>query len=146
MQMEELTRIAKSFREAFETVGRSFNFGFFPYFPEGCCTWASIFIGNFLKEEHNLQAKRVFSKSNHEWTFVNNYIVDITADQFCNSISSVIVEKESKWHSQLGILEIDDYFPVSQYDMSHEKYKVSDIYKTIKFKVLETLGTDPLHD
>ena len=138
---KELTRIAVAFREAFETVGRNFDIGFFPGFPHGCCTWASIFIGNFLKEERCLLVRRVFSESNHEWTLAKGFIIDITSDQFDDSSESVIVAKESTWHNNLTIREIVEYSPPANYDLPHQKYKISDIYNSVKSKVINTLET-----
>ena len=144
MQIKDLTKIAKAFREAFETIGRSYGFGFFPSFPEGCCTWASIFVGNFLIEEYGLCPLRTHSDSlhsgiSHEWVLLEGIIIDITADQFDDSAGSVIVKKESAWHKKLKVSEISYYSQVSKYDNPHEPHKVSDIYKSIKSRVLKSL-------
>lgn len=145
MRKKEIIQIAKAFRDAFETVGRSYGYPF-SIFPTECCTWASIFIGNFLIEEYGLCPQRVYSAlhpsppaSKHEWTLLDNIIIDITADQFEDSSDSVIVKKESTWHGKLEGSEVCDYSKVSKYDMPHHSHKISDIYKSIKSKVLKSL-------
>lgn len=131
MERNDLVQIANAFRKAFETVGRGQKFGNFPHFPEGCCSWASLFIGNFLIEEYGLRPQKVYSAlrhsgSKHEWVLLDGIIIDITADQFDDALGSVIVEPESQWHVKFKASEISDYLPVSKYDINDQQ-KISGI-------------------
>lgn len=144
MHKEDLLRLGRAFRKAFETVGRSQSFGAFPHFPNGCCTWASIFIGNFLINEYDLSPKRVYSawhpsSSQHEWVLLSGTIIDITADQFDDAPAPIIVRNDSEWHAQFRDSKISDYLPVSKYDIRGNTQKVSDIYELIISEVKELL-------
>lgn len=64
-------------------------------FPSGCCRDSSIIIGEILKD---FRAKNVYlcrkeidDKLSHSWIEFDNWIIDITADQFGLEFSSVIV-------------------------------------------------------
>ena len=136
LKRNDLVQIAKAFRKAFETVGRDQKFGNFPDFPEGCCSWASLFIGNFLIEEYGLRPQKVYSAlhhsgDKHEWVLLDGVIIDITADQFDDAPGSVIVELKSQWHATFKDSEIGNYLPVSRYDINDQQ-NISDIYKKNK--------------
>lgn len=143
---EYLTQLAKAFREAFEVSDLSKAPGFLKNFPSGCCSWATIFIGHYLKNECGLSPKRILSAHHmsggqHEWLIVNDIIIDITADQFDDAPNSVIVETDSEWHAKLQGGERSSLRPVSDYDeiTCEDKQKASEVYTTIVTKVHELL-------
>lgn len=148
--IEYLTQLAKVFREAFDDADLSQALGFLPNFPSGCCSWASIFIGHYLKNECGLSPQRIHSARHinggqHEWLILNGIIIDITADQFDDAPSPVIVETDSEWHAQLQGGEKSDLRPVSDYDdemIYMDKQKPSEVYEMIVTKVGELLKAE----
>lgn len=146
--IEYLTQLAKAFKKAFDDSDLSQAPGFLQNFPSGCCSWATIFIGHYLKYECGLSLKRIHSArringDQHEWLIVNGIIIDITADQFDDAPSPVIVETDSEWHAQLQGGEISDLRPVSDYDeiMCMNKQKPSEAYEMIAIRVRDILKT-----
>ena len=148
--IEYITQLAKAFRKAFDDYDLSHSPGFLPNFPSGCCSWASLFIGHYLKSEFSLSPKRIISARHtnggqHEWLMLNDVIIDITADQFDDAPSPVIVETSSEWHARFQGGEIIDLRPVSDYDNEMiylDKQKPSDVYGMIVTKVREILNAD----
>ena len=82
----------------------------FEFFPEGCCEYTTLFLGNYLISEGLCDADRItFPQNNydptgtesHTWLILDDYlIVDITADQYSEVNEKVIVTDYSKFHSQ----------------------------------------------
>jgi hypothetical protein len=151
IQTEKLIQIAKAFRDAFETVGRSYNCEPFPSFPEGCCLWASLFIGQFLLDEYNLSPQRVCAQCHldsdapgHHWIEVENIIIDITADQIKDDyqLPKEIVcdvgdsEWHNRWESKNTYLLFNGFLEYDKIALKNGENKISDIYKSIKSEVL----------
>jgi len=148
--IKNLTRLANAFRNAFEIADLSQSPGFLPNFPSGCCSWASLFIGHYLRSECSISPQRIISARHtnggqHEWLILNGIIIDITADQFDDAPSPVIVETNSEWHARFQGGEISDLLPVSDYDnelIYLDKQKPSDVYEMIVTKVREISKAD----
>ncbi len=114
MNIVELRKIALAFRKSFESADLRQAPGNLPYFPDGCCTCASLFIATFLRDKYGLNFKRIDSGhrngSPHEWIEIDGIIVDITADQYKDSSSAVIVKEKSSWHSNFKGCQISDKY------------------------------------
>ena len=77
-------------------------------FPAGCCGDTTDLIGLYLLKYHGLDSEYVcgqglerHSTKSHAWLVCQEYIIDITADQFNNlgyELPSVIIEKHSPFH------------------------------------------------
>ena len=135
--------LAMHFRKAFEDIDLNKTAGFLPSFPDGCCPWASRFIGQFLLDEYKLSPQHVYAQchpdengSGHEWIEVENIIVDITADQFNedgSQLPKVIVctVNSSKWHNRWENISKDSSFDgFLKYDeiaIKSNKIKYTDI-------------------
>ncbi len=144
-----LLKLAHEFRQAFETVDLSRAPGLLPHFPHGCCMWATIFIGNFLQDEYGLSAQHVgadhrrIDGNNHEWVMVNGISIDITADQYLDAPSGIIVESNSQWHKGWPVSEVKDVKSIYEYDhiVSQRNQLPSEIYSVIKLRVRDALAS-----
>lgn len=71
------------------------NTSLFKDFPFGCCRDSSIIIGEILKDvgvnNVYLCRKEIDDKPSHTWIEFDNWIIDITADQFGLEFSTIIV-------------------------------------------------------
>ncbi|MCP4321928.1 MAG: hypothetical protein GY951_04155 [Psychromonas sp.] len=77
-------------------------------FPLGCCADTTHLLGLFLKQRYNKSSQYVTAyglgdreNQSHTWLICDEFIIDITADQFNNKgydVMKVIVEKESLFH------------------------------------------------
>ncbi len=86
----------------------------FKNFPKGSCGVTSILLGIYLHElgygplycvrgrgiiiNDSHKRKGYTGFQTHSWLEKDNTIIDITADQFSDIKSSVIVIKDKKWH------------------------------------------------
>jgi len=148
-----LLKLACEFRRAFETVDLSRAPGVLPHFPRGCCGWATIFIGNFLQEEYGLLAQHVgadhrqIDGNSHEWLMVNGISIDITADQYPDAPSGIIVESDSQWHKGWPVSEVKDVKSIAECDkiVSHRDQLPSEIYGVIKSRVRDAITSQYYH-
>ena len=83
-------------------------------FPAGACGDASYLLGAYLADcgEAGFQyvcGERAAINANmwtsHAWLSRSGLVVDITADQFLDAPSAVIVERNSVWH---GTFQVED--------------------------------------
>ncbi|MBU2911869.1 hypothetical protein [Vibrio splendidus] len=84
------------------------SFYFSSGFPSGCCGDATDLLGLYLLKYHGLESDYVCgqglgdnSNQTHAWLVCQDYIIDITADQFNNDgyeLPSVIIDKQSPFH------------------------------------------------
>jgi hypothetical protein len=68
----------------------------FKEFPIGCCRDASILMGIFFSNiglENLIYCRSTFDngRKSHAWLEYKNFIIDITASQFCNAYDEIIV-------------------------------------------------------
>lgn len=137
-EVERIAREATAFRRAFESADLSDAPGFLPHFPEGCCSWATWFLGHYLATERGYRASSVAghrmgaeSSDSHQWLLVNGVVVDITADQFFDSPATVIVERESTWHSTWETTAPEDLPTPEQWDRVGSNTLPSTVYKRL---------------
>ena len=78
-------------------------------FPHGACGWSSLLLGAVLKDKgHNgfiyvcgeRPSHDPSKTTSHAWLERGSLIIDITADQFSDSITLVVVTHESQWHTK----------------------------------------------
>lgn len=105
---------AQFLRDALEELrGPSYSdeVGLFHEFPDGCCDYASAYLGRYLIREQiclptEIEAPAANTTENHQgyghtWLRIGKTLhVDITADQFSNANKPVIVISESQFHSE----------------------------------------------
>lgn len=115
---DTLRELAIAFRQALEdhlaANDMSINTDFFgdptSKFPKRCCKGSALIFGQFLIESLGMQGVEFVNGSfdgygSHGWTEVNNHAVDLTADQFGDQFSKVIVTltKESAFHTGIKL-------------------------------------------
>lgn len=79
-------------------------------FPRECCNHACNLLGVFLAEQGFSNINRIYGGrpvktdgyGGHVWLEVEGFIVDITAYQFDEVETPVIVTAESEWHNRLN--------------------------------------------
>jgi len=116
-EIKDIENIARKVRAAIEeeiATSKYTNDIELQSFPRGSCEVATVILGLFLIQagyektiQHAGLRRNINGSENyHVWLFVNDQIiVDITADQFQECTSKIIVETRSKLH---------DSFPVYQ--------------------------------
>lgn len=140
MSEKSVQEIAQLFREAFLFVDLSGAFGNLPYFPKGCCSWATWFLGHYLKFENGLEPVEIQGTrlsrdgmQNHAWLEVSGLTVDITSDQFEDCASPIYGVVNSLWHQTWKRVHQVDIFEVERLDRAN--IKPSEIYKRIHTQV-----------
>lgn len=95
MGYDLIIQLASEFRRALETVAAKGEYGrlsLFTHFPDGCCTYTSDLLAEYLIE-NGIQRERIQvlnSKASkgydtHCWLMIDDmYYLDITGDQFSN--------------------------------------------------------------
>ncbi|HJV66376.1 MAG TPA: hypothetical protein VJ550_11625 [Geomonas sp.] len=71
-------------------------------FPEGACGDASLLLAKYLQEKRCGLAHYVLGERGglrHAWLQLQDFIIDITADQFADQAAGVIVTNDSAWHA-----------------------------------------------
>jgi len=104
---EEIYRIAFRLRKAIELTPTDGLPSTFSSFPRGACGDASLILGAYLADkgfpgfvyvtgERGEQDSGTWSS--HAWLEADGLVADITADQFQDAPSKVIVAQPSLWH------------------------------------------------
>jgi hypothetical protein len=77
-------------------------------FPRGACGEASRLLATYLRDQGFGTFKYCWGRrgeKSHAWLKRGDLIVDITADQFDDQESPIIVSTNSEWHSSFTNLE-----------------------------------------
>lgn len=104
MNRDQLQREAFKARCIFYKHANEIDGTLFSNFPHGCCGNASLLLGNWLLQLGLKDIKVILAETkddkSHSWLVVNDFIIDITADQLADH--------------ECGIFPID-----SEYHRSH---------------------------
>lgn len=74
-------------------------------FPRGACGDASLLLAKYLQVNNCGQSFYVLGErhgQHHAWLQLEEYIIDITADQFDDQDAGVIVTTDSPWHASFN--------------------------------------------
>lgn len=74
-------------------------------FPRGACRDASLLLAKYLQVKNCGRSLYVLGERHghgHAWLQLQEFIIDITADQFEDQEAGVIVSTESSWHSSFN--------------------------------------------
>jgi hypothetical protein len=98
-----LFRLASRFRAAIvrENLSAKNNLTSLQAFPRGACSDASLLLAKYLQVKGCGMSQYVLGKRRcqaHAWLQLEEYTIDITADQFHDQDAAVIVSKASSWH------------------------------------------------
>lgn len=104
--VERVTRAASRFRRALEDP-EGLQFPSLQRFPAGACGDASDLLARFLLDEGLGEWEHVSGRDatgqTHAWIERNGFIVDITADQFCDVGEPVTATTERSWHERFSL-------------------------------------------
>ncbi len=112
MTITQIEAIAVQVRRAIECLPVAQRPITMSAFPAGSCGDATLLLGTYLKDEGQdgfvyVSAERGIQSDNtwtsHAWLARGTLVVDITADQFPDGPSAIVVSDPSVWHSQFDI-------------------------------------------
>ena len=142
MNYEKIEMLATAFRDAIELMSKDdLNISeHFKNFPNGCCGDTSELLSIYLKENDitTIYVSGEKGLQSHGWLEYEDYIIDITADQFSGVEEKVIITNNSVWHGQFDIkwrrsVEIDK---IDQYNMQ----RLMNLYNKIIKNIIITNG------
>lgn len=99
-------QLARDLRTALESLAPSLSIGL-ASFPRGACGDTSLLLGALLADHgvHGFEyicgdrgSHEDGTWTSHAWLHRNGLVVDITADQFDDGPSPVVVAEDSAWH------------------------------------------------
>ena len=102
IDMVRLKQLAQLFRNAIQACNPAHLPLAFRDFPTGACGDSTLLLGKFLEQNGFVDFDYVFGEQagkSHAWLQKASLVVDITADQFNDNDHSVIVERDSTWHT-----------------------------------------------
>ena len=115
MTHELVRSVADAVRRAIESVPTRELPITFSSFPRGACGDTALVLGTYFEEDCGLKgfeyvsgdrgSKAEDTWSSHAWLEREGLVVDITADQFADAPSAVIVELASPWHANFRNVE-----------------------------------------
>lgn len=144
-----LRREATAIRQAFEQCQLDGDQRYInTFFPDGCCGVAASILGHHFLTLGLPQVRRVSGlrddNQSHAWVEVENWIVDITADQFEDVSDRVIVTSDRTWHYQFHKLQEYDQAGFAGYnDEASHAYIYQSLLATSAFAALPTRCQEP---
>lgn len=94
MKTNQIEILARQFRCAIEEVKNSLWLSHFSDFPLGCCGDTCDLLGAFLSEQGFTELEYVWGYNGvktHAWLECKGQIIDITGDQFSDSLPPIYV-------------------------------------------------------
>ena len=111
MEMENIREMAKSFCKAIERIPVNTLPACMQLFPRGACGDTALLFAAYLVD-HSITGFKWTSGcrgdvrdntwTSHAWLQRDDLVVDLTADQFLDAPTGVIVASPSPWHFQFG--------------------------------------------
>lgn len=105
-EMDRVRAVSTAFRNAIERCKPRLTYIVFKEFPLGACGDTCDLLGRCLGE-HGLQGWTYVSarrgERTHAWLEKDGVILDITADQFDDVDSPVLVTRDDTWHRQFTV-------------------------------------------
>src|SRR5437764_756395 len=112
MDQRRLREMAARFRQAIEAVPHVDRPIALQSFPRGSCGDASLLLGAYLVDNDITGFEYVCGErgdksrdtwTSHGWLRNGTCVVDITADQFADGPSGIVVADPSTWHTSFNI-------------------------------------------
>jgi len=108
----------------------------FMRFPRGCCGDTSDLLAKYLlsKGIETSYAWGIYNGHSHGWLVYQNYIIDITADQFDEIKEKVVVTTDPTWYLKFKntTKKIEAFVDFNTFN--HERLSL--IYETILSKII----------
>ncbi len=105
-ELDRLRAIAMSCRNAIETCQPRLTYIVFKEFPHGACGDTCDLLGRYLGDHGLPEWEYVSARRGtrtHAWLEKDGVIVDITADQFDDIDTPVMVTRDNTWQRQFSI-------------------------------------------
>ena len=112
MNIERIDKLAHQMEAALRALPEEVVPAVWKDYPRGCCGDASLLMGALL-EDQGFEGFRYVcgergslddnSWSSHGWLRKNDLIIDLTAGQFSDAPSEVVVARLSRWHQTFEI-------------------------------------------
>jgi len=136
--IHKIRTILKSFKKSDFHSGTNF-YSCLNGFPAGCCGDTTNLLGLFIIKMYDKRCIYISATGlgknkdlSHAWLSCDDYIIDITADQF-NSIGynlkPVIISKVSVFHAQ--------FIKTKFYELNVDKLKYTPVYSVFERVILE---------
>lgn len=112
--LDKIYRFAFRLRTAIESVPKNRLPITFSSFPRGSCGDVSLILGAYLVDNGFTEFVYVTGErgehdagtwSSHTWLEADGLVADITADQFRDAPSKVVVAVPSLWHQSFTVVE-----------------------------------------
>ncbi|MCS6161884.1 hypothetical protein [Shewanella baltica] len=118
--MEDMTKLARSFREAIEVSNIAEELPIFEDFPKNCCEHTSVFLGFYVNLKFPDLEIDVISGRNesihgieyHLWLEISGKVFDLTLDQFDEYHKPIYCEKS---HPTARIFIEENRVPIESY-------------------------------
>lgn len=146
MEIDEIRNISEGVRAAIANSKAVWP-QFWPGFPGGACSDASLVLGAVLDDAGHRGFECAWgeivkpdgTRPSHGWLQRGDLIIDITADQFDDVTETVIVSRDSAWHRKWRIVTM------SPGDLKEHKItEVAELYtlyhEVNKFLALQLAG------
>ncbi len=107
-------------------------------FPKGACGSSAILLGayftnckieGFVYVQGRRGSRQDSTSASHAWLARKGLVIDITADQFPDAPSPVIVADPSPWHQTFRVQELAD---PGNYRVLWNRFGVDDLYRLYK--------------
>ncbi|MCA9277505.1 MAG: hypothetical protein H6815_01805 [Phycisphaeraceae bacterium] len=94
-------------------------------FPDSCCSVSSKFFLKLLSDKEHIYRGVLVANgrrecATHAWAELDEYIIDITADQFSDFHTPVFVGKNSDWHSTFAGATRHGHHESVRFDFCHQ--------------------------
>ena len=106
-------------RFAFEDEVVKKSYAWFNDFPNGSCMDASIILGIILEERglgEFVYTSAKNERGTHSWLENEKLLIDITADQFGNAYSKVMIIEKSSFNTLHIGFEITNIYPIKKHE------------------------------
>lgn len=107
-----LLEIATRFRKAIENIPINKRPLGMKTFPKGACGDSALLLGAYLKDLGISEFRYICgsrgdyndcTRATHAWLQKENFIIDITSDQFSDAPIGIIVSDSSLWHRTFSV-------------------------------------------
>ena len=141
---DNVKHLAEDFRKAIESTPKDLLPIGLQKFPRGSCGDATHLLGRYFIDQGCGKFSYVSGRrgsledsswTTHAWLKNNDFLVDITADQFGDGLPKIIVAQESEFHKSFKSKEthIADFMILNDF----VRHQLAQAYKAILGNILE---------
>jgi len=113
----KIKKEVKKFRRAINKCDKSKMPIVFKYFPHGSCEDTTLILGEYLNQKKLGNYKCISGETEygltHAWLEIEDYVIDITSDQFINR-PEVFISKNTRWYRKF--IHKKEVYKIINYD------------------------------